>query len=90
MISMQGRRGKDQQTTGGDGTPCMPGRAEPGGLVSTHCQEGSFMGHESTQHRGELKVKSDKRIRQHTTEKEPGLCQVMAGFKRNEFFLSGG
>lgn len=57
-----------------------------GRLVGTHCLPRT---HDSIHHRGELKVKSDKRISYQTTEKEPGLCQIMAGFKRNEFFLPG-
>lgn len=61
-----------------------------GGWSAHSAKEGPPQSHEATHHRGELKVKSDKRIRQQTTEKEPGLCQIMAGFKRNEFFLPGG
>lgn len=85
-LSMWGRRGKDPQTTERDVTSCMPGRAKPW-EASRHTLPPQT--HDSIHHRGELKVKSDKRISQQTTEKEPGLCQIMAGFKRNEFFLPG-
>lgn len=71
--------------------PCTPSRAEPWEIRqagSTDCQVGSPQTHGRIAYGGGLKVKSNKRNNHQMTENEPGgLCQIMAGFKRNEFFL---
>lgn len=71
---------------------CTPSRAKPWEVRqagSTHCQVGSPQTHGRIDYGGDLKVKSNKRNSHQMTENEPGLCQIMAGFKRNEFFLPG-
>lgn len=55
---------------------------------------GRILSHQTQNRMGqssELKMKSNMNHSQQMTENEPGLSQIMAGFKRNEllFFLPG-
>lgn len=75
-----------------DYTSYTPSRAEPWEVRqagSTRLPSRVPQTHGRIDYRGDLKMKSNKRNSHQTTENEPGLCQIMAGFKRNEFFLPG-
>lgn len=83
---MWGRRGKDPQTTERDVTSCVPGRAKPW-EASRHTLPPRT--HESIHHRGELKVKSDKRISQQTTEKSQAFVKLWLVLKEMSFSSLG-